>query len=538
MNILIPRCAVVILVAVTVSACGPDHADPNAADTRVTFNRGNGPEPDTLDPHRNEETAGAAILRDLFEGLVTEDVDLNIVPGVALSWEISTDGLQYVFHLRDDARWSNGEPVTAKDFVAGMRRVVAPITASTYAEMLTPIRNAGSIIRAEAPPEALAVAAPDDHTLTIELERPTGYFLQLLTRPTAYPLYRPGYAEHGDAYARPGALVSNGAFRLTEWVVNSHISLEKNPWYHDADEVQIEVVNYFNTEDTDASLRRYRAGELDYTDAIPNSQYGWIRENLPGELYVEPYLSVYYYGFDTTEPPFDDVRLRQALTMAIDRKVITEQVTGVGELPAFGIVPPGIEGYEQQSFEWSHLSDAARIAEAKRLYAQAGYSPQNPLRTEIRYNTLENHRRIAVAVASMWKATLGVEADVVNQEWKVMLQDRQNPSLWDIMRYGWVADYADAYTFLEIFRSDHAQNFTGFQDATFDELVDAAASENDAGQRLDTMAAAEHRLLEGYPVMPIYFYVTKHLVKPYVVGYRPNALDHDRSQYYRVERGD
>lgn len=528
--------AVAVVVATSLCACGPEPADQPGSGARVTFDRGNGGEPDTLDPHRNEETSGSAILRDLFEGLVTEDIELNLVPGVAQSWEISADGLRYVFHLRDDARWSNGDRVTAEDFAAGMRRAVNPATASTYAELLDPIRNAAAVIRGELPPDALAVTATDDQTLVIELERPTGYFLQLLTQPTTYPLHRPSYAAHGDSYARPGTLVSNGAYALADWVVNSHISLVRNPYYHAADTVQIEVVNYHNTEDSDAELRRYRAGELDYTFVIPNSQYSWIRENLPGELYVEPYLSVYYYGFDTTEPPFDDVRLRQALTMAIDRRIITEQVNGLGELPAFGVVPPGIGDYQQQSYEWSQLSDEARIAEARRLYAAAGYSAENPLRTEIRYNTLENHRRVAVAVASMWKSTLGVEVEIVNQEWKVMLQDRQNPELWDIMRYGWVADYADAYTFLEIFHSGHAQNFTGFRDERFDQLVEAAASENDAERRLETMAAAERRLLAGYPVVPIYFYVTKHLVKPYVEGYRPNALDHDRSQYYRIER--
>ncbi len=530
--------AAAFALLLALSACAPDSSEAPPAQARTTFDRGNGGEPDTLDPHRNEETSGAAILRDLFEGLVTEDIDLNIVPGVALSWDISSDGLRYEFHLRDDARWSNGDSVTAADFVAGMQRAVAPATASTYAELLDPIRNADSVIRGELPPEALAVNALDDHTLVIELERPTGYFLQLLTVPTTYPLHRASYAEHGESYARPGALVSNGAYRLTQWVVNSHISLEKNPYYHGADTVQIEVVNYHNTEGSDAELRRYRAGELDYTFVIPNSQYGWIRENLPGELYVEPYLSVYYYGFDTTEPPFDDVRLRQALTMAVDRRIITEQVNGVGELPAFGIVPPGIADYERQSWEWAELSDEARIAEAKRLYEAAGYSAENPLRTELRYNTLENHRRIAVAVASIWKSVLGVEVEIVNQEWKVMLQDRQNPALWDIMRYGWVADYADAFTFLEIFHSEHAQNFTGFRDAGFDELVEAAAAQNDAQLRLDIMAQAEKRLIDGYPVVPIYFYVTKHLVKPHVVGYRPNALDHDRSQHYRIERPD
>jgi oligopeptide transport system substrate-binding protein len=529
-------CALIASTACWLAGCTPDPGAIPAADSRITFHRGNGGEPDTLDPNRNEETSGAAILRDLYEGLVTQDVDLNIIPGTAQSWQISDDGRLYTFELAADARWSSGDPVTAQDFVAGIRRTVDPATASTYAQLLLPISNAAAVIRGEAPPQALGVRAIDDYRLEIELENATPYFLQLLAQPQTYPIHRPSLAEHGDGFARAGTLVSNGAYRLTEWVVNSHIRLEKNEHYHGKDDVQIEVVIYYNTEDRDAELRRYRAGELDYTYEIPTSQYRWIRENLPGELHVQPYLTVYFYGFDTTEPPFDDVRLRQALTMAVDRSIITEQVTGVGELPAYGIVPPGIAGYERQSYGWAQLDAEARVTEARRLYAQAGYSAANPLRVQLRFNTSENHRRLAVAVASMWKSALGAEIQIVNQEWKVMLQDRRNPALWDIMRYGWNGDYADAFTFLEIFQSDHGQNFTGLRNPRLDQLVAAAASENNAAVRSELMAEAERELLDSYAVVPVYFYVTKHLVKPYVAGYRPNALNYDRSQHYRIER--
>lgn len=527
-----------VLPFCSLSGCAPGPSDATDVDGRITFHRGNAGEPDSLDPHRNEETGGQAILVDLFEGLVTADVDLNIIPGVAERWEISDDGKTYTFELRENARWSNGDTVVAQEFVAGLRRTVNPETASTYAQLLLPIRNAEAVVGGQAPPEELGVRALDDRTLEIELANATPYFIQLLTRSQTFPLHEPSYAEHGNGFARPGALVSNGAYRLTQWVVNSHIRIEKNAHYHAADDVQIEVVYYYNTEDRDAELRRYRAGELDYTYEIPTSQFNWINENLPGELRVQPYLSVYFYGFDTTEPPFDDVRLRQALTMAIDRRIITEQVTGVGEVPAYGIVPPGLPGYEQQAYEWSGLSNEERIAEAQRLYAQAGYSAARPLRAELRFNTSENHRRLAVAVASMWNSALGAEIQIVNQEFKVMLQDRLNPALWDIMRYGWSGDYADAFTFLEIFQSDHGQNFTKISNTRYDELVAGAASENDPTRRLGLMAEAERELLDNYAVIPMYFYVTKHLVKPYVLGYRPNALNIDRSQHYRIEQAD
>jgi oligopeptide transport system substrate-binding protein len=530
------RLSTVCIALLVISACTNEQGQSSAPEDAglTVFHRGNGPDPDTLDPHRSEETAAAAIIRDLFEGLTTEDVAGNIVPGVAESWTVSDDGSTYRFTLRPDARWSNGDPVTAEDFVAGMRRTVDPATASTYAQILFPIINAGAIIAGEMPATALGVTAVDDHELRIDLTAPTPYFIQLMAHSASYPLHRASFAAFGAQFTRPGNLVSNGAYLLTDWVVNSHVRLAKNPYYSGRDGVQIDVVYYHNTEDTEAELRRFRAGELDYTSTIPNSQFAWVKENLGAELHISPYLSVYFYGFDVTEPPFDDVRLRQALTMALDRDVLTQQVTGIGELPAYGIVPPGVSNYEFQRFEWADLDTEERLAEARRLYAAAGYSDARPLRTEIRYNTSDNHRRIAVALASMWKSALGIDAQIVNVEWKVMLQDRRNPALWEIMRYGWVGDYNDAFTFLEVFQSGHGQNFTGFSDAEFDGLVARAAVEQDLTVRAGLMAAAERRLLEQYPVIPLYFYVSKHLVKPYVQGYTPNILDHDLSRHYRV----
>jgi oligopeptide transport system substrate-binding protein len=536
--IFVSRLCIIGFAIGLVTACSPaeqSFEQPADATELSVFHRGNGGEPDTLDPHRNEENSGAAVVRDLFEGLLTEKVDASIEPGVAREWTISADGLVYTFSLRDDARWSNGDAVTADDFVAGMRRTVDPETASSYAQILLPIKNAGAIIRGEMPVEALGINAVGDLTLEIKLEAPTAYFLQLLTHSTTYPLHRPSFAEYGDQFSRPGRLVSNGAYRLTEWVVNSHIRLEKNDFYYRADEVGIDVVYYHSTENLESELARYRAGELDYTFQIPNSRFDWIQEHLEGELYIEPYLSTYFYGFDTTEPPFDDARIRQALSMAVDRRIITKEVNGLGEIPAYGLVPPGVAHYEQQSYAWRDLSDEARVARARELYAEAGYSEANPLRTSIVYNTSENHRRLAVAIASMWKETLGVETSVRNEEWKVMLQTRQTPSRWDVMRYGWIGDYNDAYTFLEIFESGHGQNFTGFSDKRFDDLSAMASRETDLEARAGIMAEAEARLLDSYAILPIYFYVSKHLVKPYVRGFQPNILDHNLSRHYSLE---
>jgi oligopeptide transport system substrate-binding protein len=523
----------------SLAACGRQDAIPTETQSSaapIVLNRGSGGEPDTLDPHRNEENSGAEILRDLFEGLTTEDVEARIVPGTAESWTISEDGRVYTFSIRSGARWSNGDPVAAEDFVAGLRRTVAPATASTYAQILYPIENAEAIVNGKLPPEDLAVHAIDARTLEIRLAAPTPYFLDLLSHATTYPLHRASFAEHGAQFSRPGNLVSNGAYRLTEWVVQSHVKAEKNPYYWDAGNVQIDTVVFHSTEDIDAELRRYRAGELDFTFQFPASQYRWIQDNLPGELHNDPYISTYFYALDIQEPPFDDPRLRQALSMAIDRTVITEQVTAAGETPAYGLVPPGVQNYAGPRYAWAELASEQRVAEARRLYAAAGYSDSNPLEIEIRYNTSENHRRIAVAIASMWKQHLGVDARLVNEEWKVMLQTRQDPSAWDVMRIGWTGDYNDAFTFLEIFHSSHGQNFPGYADPEYDALLEAIANETDLERRRVLMHEAERRVMEAYPVVLIYFYANKHLVKPYVKGFQANIMDHNHSRYLRIER--
>lgn len=527
--------AAAIAAAAMLAGCGPADAPSAAAGgDRAVFHRGNGAEPGTLDPHRSEDSAASEVLRDLYEGLVTENVDATPAPGVAERWEVSDDGLTYVFHLRDTARWSNGDPVVAADFVAGLRRTVDPATASTYAQILQPIENAEAVIAGRLPPDALGVTALGEDRLEIRLGAPTPYLLGLLTHPSSFPIHRPSLGEHGDRFARPGALVSNGAYRLDEWVVQSHIRLVRNEHYWDRQNVEIDEVYFYPIENNESELSRYRAGELDFTASLPNTRLDWVRRNLGEELHVEPYLSVYFYGFDMTEPPFDDARLRQALSLAVDRELLVREVTGAGEVAAYSFVPPGVAGATPSPYPWSGRDQSARNDEARRLYREAGYGPDNPLRTEIRYNTDDNHRRIAIAVAAMWRETLGVEASLLNEEWKVMLQTRNNPALWQIIRYGWVGDYNDPHTFLEIFESGHGQNFVGFSSPEYDGLLADAAIENDPAARSALLADAERVLLDEYPVIPLYFAVTKHLVKPHVQGYRPNIMNHNLTRHYRI----
>lgn len=488
---------------------------------------GNGTEPQTLDPHKSEGVPSADIGRDLFEGLVNEAPNGDLIPGAAESWTVSDDGKTYTFELRENARWSNGDPVTAHDFVYGLRRSLDPATLSRYTFILSPIENAEAVAAGDMPTSELGVRAIDDYTLEIRLENPTPYFLGLLTHSTSFPVHRATVEKYGEQFARPGRLVSNGAYQLAEWVPQSHIKLVRNPYYWDNDHTTINEVWYYPTEDQTSELQRYRTGELDITETVPKARLPWIRANLSDELTIAPYLGIYYYGFNLTKPPFKgNPKLRRALTLAVDRDIITKDVTNAGEIPAYGWVPP-LHHYEQQQMPEADWSQQKRNEEARRLYEEAGYSKEHPLEVEISYNTQEDHKRIAVAIASMWREVLGVQTTLTNQEWKVFLDTRHQKKT-QVFRDGWIGDYADPYTFLEILHSKSAQNDSGYDNPEFDRLLGLASAERDPEQREEYLQQAESLVLRDLPVLPIYFYVTARLIKPWVGGYESNIMDHHR----------
>ncbi len=499
---------------------------PAAPDGLKVLRKGNSAEPQTLDPHKAEGVPSSNVLRDLFEGLTTTAPDGTVVPGAAERWTISDDGRLYTFYIRADARWSDGSPVTAADFEYGLKRSADPATLSKYSQILAPIENAEAVVRGELPADALGVRALDERTLEIRLKGPTPYFLGLLTHSTTYPVNRANVERDGDRFSRPGVLVSNGAYRLVEWTVQSHIRLERNTHYWNNAATRIDAVTYFPLENQSTELKRYRAGELDWTYELPNRQIDWLRKNLADDLRISPYLGVYYYGFNVTRPPFkDNPGLRRALAMTIDRETITERVTGVGEIPAYGFVPP-VSDYTGQRVEWADWPREQRLAEARRLYAEAGYSQDKPLEISLMYNTNENHKAIAVAVASMWKRHLGVEVSLLNQEWKVFLKTRKQKIDTQVFRAGWIGDYNDPNTFAELMHSANGLNDPGYVNPRYDELVDGAAVEVDRERRRGMLEEAEAELLRDLPIAPIYFYVTKRLVKPYVVGYEDNIMNH------------
>lgn len=491
---------------------------------RQVLHRGNGAEPQSLDPHKSEGVPESNLQRDLYEGLTNDSPD-GIVPGAARSWEISADGLTYVFHLREDGRWSNGDPVTAHDFEYGLRRSVDPQTLSNYSIMLTPILNAEQVIAGELPPDALGVRAIDDLTLEIRLNGPTPYLLGVLTHSASYPVHRATVERYGDRWARPGRLVSNGAFRLRDWVMQSHIVLERNEYYWDVANVTLDEVWYYPTENQSTELQRYRANALDMTYDLPFRQLAWIRANLPDELQIHEYLGIYYFGLNVTQPPFkDNPELRRALYLAIDRDIVTSQVTTAGEIPAYGWVPAAAN-YTQYVPEWANWTQEERVAEARRLYEAAGYSRDRPLRLQILYNTHENHRTISVAISSMWNEVLGIETELVNEEWKVFLETRRTKQTTQVFRAGWIGDYNDANTFAEMMHSQSGLNDSGWNNPRYDELLALASQENDMARRAEHLYEAERILIHDVPLIPIYFYVTKRLVKPWVGNYRPHIQD-------------
>ena len=500
----------------------PSQADPAAPRYLV---RGNGPEPDSLDPQRARNVESSSVLRDMYEGLTIVGPDGSPAPGVASEWAVSEDGLRWTFRLRPEARWSNGDPVVAADFVAAMQRLVDPATASQYAQVVDSIRNAGGIIRGQRKPAELGVAAADDRTLVVELESPTPYLPGLMSHWSTMPVHRPSLQAHGAAFVKPGNHVSNGAFRLTAWVQGAHVDLERNRNYWNDAATRIDRLRWVSQSDESAEYKRYRSGELHVTYTVPRGQFDAIRREHADELHLGPQLGTYFYGFNLEREPFrSQPALRRALSMVIDRQRLVDSVTRLGELPAHGWVPPGTYNYAAQSLDYAAQPMSARLAEARRLYGAAGYSAAKPLRFELRYNTGETHNRLAVAVASMWKEALGVEVALVAVEFKVLQQDIDAGGL-DVFRLSWIGDYNDPYTFLQYFKGDFGINTSRFRDARYDALLQQAAREVDVEKRRLTLEEAERVLLAAHPLIPLYFYVNKHLVSPRVRGWYDNVLN-------------
>ena len=512
-------------VALLLAGCSraPEGQSPGASNDILV--RGGGPEPDSLDPQKARGFEAQSILRDLCEGLTTLDKKGGVAPGVARSWNGSRDGFTYTFDLRRDARWSNGDPVVAADFVAALRRLVDPATGSAYAQYIDVIANASDIVAGQKSVDTLGVTAPDERTVVIKLASPAPYLPTLLSHPSTCPVHQPTLQQHPDAIARPGTMISNGAFVLKEWVPGASILALRNPHYWNDAATRLAGVRYLLISDENAELARYRGGELQVTFVVPRGQFDWIRAHLAAELHVAPQLSTYYYGFNLRRAPFkDQPKLRRALSLVIDREKLAYLVLRVGELPAYGWVPPGMDNYTSQSFDYAQLPMATRIAEAQQLYRECGYSREKPLTFELRYNAGEVHTKLAVAIASMWKEALGVEARLTQVEFKSLLQDIDRGDV-EVFRSSWVGDYNDAYTFAQVLKSDFGVNLTHYASPRYDALLRSAALQQDPLLRGALLEEAERVMLADHPLLPLYFYVNKHLVKPEVLGWYDNVMN-------------
>lgn len=523
------RLPVLLLACLVTASCSDSgQVDPSLS----VLHRGLSADPESLDPHKARSVQSGDVLRDIGEGLLGYSATGKLVAAAAESWEISADGLTYTFFLRPEARWSNGDPVTAEHFVFSLQRLVDPATAAFYAEFLGDIVNAQEIFRGERPRADLGVAAIDEHTLVISLRQPTPYLLSLLTQPSTFPVHPGSVAEHGDAFARVGNLLSNGAYRLVSWEPGSALKLVRNELYWNNDATAIDAVHHHVLPQEVTELNRYRAGELHITTSVPPDSFGRVREERPDELFISPQLGVYYYGYNLTRPPFmDSPELRQALSMAIDREILVQKIIGRGEAPAYSWVPPGVDNYEPRRFNYAELTQDERNSLAQNLYRQAGYSETNPAVIELRYNTSDTQQRIALAIQSMWRDVLGVETTLINEEFQVLLANIRAAETTQVFRLSWIGDYNDAHTFLNLMQSDNPANSPGYESAEFDSLMQRAADQVDLDRRRLYLEEAERVLLADHPVIPLYFFVSKHLVSPEVEGWGDNVLNYHYSQH-------
>jgi len=490
----------------------------------VILRRGNGPEPESLDIHSARSEAALTLLRDLYEGLTAMGPDGAPVLAAADAYDLSPDGLTYRFHLRAGARWSNGDAVVAEDFAAAWRRLVDPHTGAQYADLLKEVRGATAITTGGAPPATLGVRTEGQDVLVVELLKPTPYFLGLLSHPATFPLHRASLAAHGRGFAKPGVMISNGAFVLTRWDFGSHLVAVRNRQYWNDAATRLDGVEYYSFADNAGELGAFRTGQVDVTSSIPAAQLYWVQQHLGSELHIAPQLAVYYLGLNLRKPPFAASReLRQALSMVIDREQLVRTVTGAGEAPAYTFVPPQVRDYTPPLPDYASWPLPQRIAKARELLRVAGFGHAAPT-LELRYNSNELHNRIAVAVAAMWKQALGIDTTLRAEEFKVLLQDIDRGDV-GAFRASWLADYDDAYGFLQVLQSGFGINLPHYASREFDELLDRATSEADPARRRELLQGAEARMLADQPLIPLFFYVSKHLVDAHIHGWRDNGLN-------------
>ncbi|WP_258086154.1 ABC transporter substrate-binding protein [Xenorhabdus bovienii] len=508
-----------ILGSVTYSYAAVIPSGTQLAD-KQEITRNNFSEPVSLDPHKSDSSSEFDILRDFFERMVAIDKKDKIIPALAERWE-TNDNKTWVFHLRKGVKWSDGSPITAHDVVFSWRRMVTPDTISPYGSYLVQatVVNAYDVLSGKKKPEELGVKALDDATIEVTLGRPKADLLQMMAHPVMSPISEKVVKKYGNKWTQPEFFVSNGPFKLSEWIVNEKIVGVRNPYYWDDKHTVINKVTYLPLSDYKADLNRYMAGELDISNGGPSDFFPTLKKKFGDQFHISPIMSVYYYLFNTQKPPFNDVRVRQALTLALDRAIITDKVLGNGQKPAFDVVYPGSGGIYLKHPDYASWTQVQRVEKAKALLNEAGFNENNPLKFTLLYNTSDGHKKIAIAASSMWKKNLGVEVVLQNQESK-SLYDTMSQGNFEVVRYAWNADYNSPTSFLDIFTTGNTNNIPKYSNKEFDQWVLKADETNN---KIYYQRALDI-LTQDSPAIPVYYYVRTKLVKPYVGGVHISPL--------------
>ncbi|MCX2979649.1 peptide ABC transporter substrate-binding protein [Halieaceae bacterium IMCC14734] len=527
-----------LCTVIVAGGCGSGESNVASGNREGILYWGNGAEPQELDPHIVTGVPEHYILIALLEGLVQKDAaTLQPQPAVAERWRLSADGRVYTFTIRASARWSNGDRLTAHDFVWSWMRALTPKLGNAYAYMFNPIVNAQAYATGELTDfSAVGVKALDDLTLQVTLDNPTPYFLQLLDHYSMFPVHRAtiekfgSIGEAGTVWTRAGNYVGNGPFALRQWDLNKKVIVEKNLLYWDAENVRLSGIHYFPTENLTTEERMFRAGQLHRTSEVPVGKLDFYREQQPDSLRIAPYLGTYFYRFNTRLPHLADVRVRKALAMTVDREAIVEHVLRGGQQPAYSITPPDTLGYTASSDLRYDVLAARELLAAAGYPDGAGFPP-----VDILYNTFEQHRKIAVAIQQMWKQALNIDVTIRNQDWKVYLDTQANGNF-QIARAAWIGDYVDPNSFLDMWIADGGNNRTGWSDPDYERLVsDEAPSAGSVEQRYAILGEAESILLDAMPIIPIYHYVSIHLVHPSVKGLPGNLLNNPNFKHIYLQ---
>ena len=502
----------------------------------TVLNRGNDGDPSSLNQQLTVTVGEARLFSDLYQGLVAENEKGDLIPGVAKSWEISPDGITYIFHLRDNAKWSNGDPVTAQDFLFAFRRIMDPMIAAPYANVLFPIKNAEAISTGKLPKEQLGVEAPDDWTVKFTLKAETPYFLQLMTHHTALPLHRRTVEKYGDKFTAPGNLVTNGAYQLVSFIPNDKITMKKNPYYYNADQVKIDVVNWFPFESSSSCMRRFEAKEIQVCSSVSADQMDYVRKTFGNQLHIAPQLGSYFLDVKGKNgSPLKDTRVRRAISMAIDRDFIASEVWRGTMLTSYSLVPPGIDNYISGGVRQDYADEdiLGREDKAKALLKEAGVKPGS-LTLELYYNTSENHKNVMAAIADMLK-NIGVNAKLNEMEGTTYFNYLREDGEFNLARDGWIADYSDPQSFLFLYKSDSHFNYPKWSNKTYDALLEKAAVTADLKVRADILADAERLLLKEQVIIPLLTYASRALVSDQVEGWHDNLKDVHATQWLSLK---